>query len=79
VMSTCEMRTCFQVLESCTCQQGPLPVGGRRPQASTGRGSAGRAMSVRLTGGRHGGRVIATHAPAACDRPPARSGRRSST
>jgi eight-cysteine-cluster-containing protein len=22
VMSTCEMRTCFQVLESCTCQEG---------------------------------------------------------
>src|SRR6185436_4225912 len=33
VMSTCEMRTCFQVLESCTCQEGHCRwvVGARKP------------------------------------------------
>ena len=38
VMSTCEVRTCFQVLESCTCQGGHCRwvVGARKPAADEG-------------------------------------------
>ena len=38
VMSTCEVRTCFQVLESCTCQQGHCRwvVGARKPAPDEG-------------------------------------------
>ena len=38
VMSTCEMRTCFQVLESCTCQQGHCRwvVGAHKPATNEG-------------------------------------------
>lgn len=38
VMSTCEVRTCFQVLESCTCQGGHCRwvVGARRPATDEG-------------------------------------------
>ena len=38
VMSTCEVRTCFQVLESCTCQEGHCRwvVGARKPAPDEG-------------------------------------------
>jgi eight-cysteine-cluster-containing protein len=38
VMSTCEVRTCFQVLESCACQQGHCRwvVGTRKPAPDEG-------------------------------------------
>jgi len=38
VMSTCEVRTCFQVLESCTCQEGHCRwvVGARKPTPDEG-------------------------------------------
>jgi eight-cysteine-cluster-containing protein len=38
VMSTCEVRTCFQVLESCTCQGGYCRwvVGARKPSPDEG-------------------------------------------
>jgi len=38
VMSTCEVRTCFQVLQACTCQQGHCRwvVGAREPSPTDG-------------------------------------------